>query len=476
MSENAAVLRGVTFRYANGEQGALNSLDLEIKRGECVLLCGSSGCGKTTVTRLLNGLIPHYYEGKLSGAVTVLGRDIRETAIEELAGTVGSVFQNPRSQFFCVDTTAELAFGCKNMGLPEAEIRRRMDKTVSEMRIEGLLGRSIFNLSGGEKQKIACAGVAAMLPELIVLDEPTSNLDLDAIDELREVIAAWRSQGRTVVIAEHRLGWLDGLCDRVIFMENGAVSAEFAGTDFFALSTQKLNSMGLRALHTDRNFLGSEAGLHAIKPFSGGEVITLEGFSYSYGRQAALGIVRLELPVGSVTAVVGHNGAGKSTFVRCLCGLQKRFRGTVTLGGRRLRSKDMMRLSYMVMQDVNHQLFTETVLEEVLLGAEEGSEARADEILGKLGISQYKERHPMSLSGGQKQRVAIASALLAGKKLLVFDEPTSGLDFRSMERTAELLRSLGSTVLIVTHDMELIERCCTHILHIENGQAVVLGE
>ena len=279
-----------------------------------------------------------------------------------------------------------------------------------------------------------------------------------------------------MVIAEHRLGWLDGLCDRVIFMENGAVSAEFAGTDFFALSTQKLNSMGLRALHTDRNFLGSEAGLHAIKPFSGGEVITLEGFSYSYGRQAALGIVRLELPVGSVTAVVGHNGAGKSTFVRCLCGLQKRFRGTVTLGGRRLRSKDMMRLSYMVMQDVNHQLFTETVLEEVMLGAEVGSEARADEILGKLGISQYKERHPMSLSGGQKQRVAIASALLAGKKLLVFDEPTSGLDFRSMERTAELLRSLGSTVLIVTHDMELIERCCTHILHIENGQAVVLGE
>ena len=194
MSENAAVLRGVTFRYANGEQGALNSLDLEIKRGECVLLCGSSGCGKTTVTRLLNGLIPHYYEGKLSGAVTVLGRDIRETAIEELAGAVGSVFQNPRSQFFCVDTTAELAFGCENMGLPEAEIRRRMDKTVSGMRIEGLLGRSIFNLSGGEKQKIACAGVAAMLPELIVLDEPTSNLDLDAIDELREVIAAWRSQ------------------------------------------------------------------------------------------------------------------------------------------------------------------------------------------------------------------------------------------------------------------------------------------
>ncbi|WP_297958278.1 ABC transporter ATP-binding protein [uncultured Ruminococcus sp.] len=472
MSGNAAVLRDVTFRYANGEQGALNFLGLEIKRGECLLICGSSGCGKTTVTRLLNGLIPHYYEGELSGDVTVCGRDIRRTAIEELAGTVGSVFQNPRSQFFCVDTTAEIAFGCENMGLPEAEIRQRMDAAVSDMRIEKLLGRSIFKLSGGEKQKIACAGVSAMLPELIVLDEPTSNLDLDAIDELREVIAAWKSQGRTIVVAEHRLGWLDGLCDRVILMENGSISAEFSGADFFALSTRKLNSMGLRAAHTDCNYLESETGLHAIKPFSGSEVITLENFVYSCGGRKVLDIGRLELPAGSVTAVVGHNGAGKSTFVKCLCGLQKHFRGTVTVGGKRLRSRDMMRLSYMVMQDVNHQLFAETVLEEVMLGAAEGSEEKVEQVLEKLGISQYKERHPMSLSGGQKQRTAIASALLAGKKLLVFDEPTSGLDFRSMEHTAELLSSLDRdvTVLIVTHDMELTERCCTHILHIENGQ------
>ncbi|MCR5015406.1 MAG: ABC transporter ATP-binding protein, partial [Ruminococcus sp.] len=351
MSENTAVLRDVTIKYANGEQGALNSIDLEIKHGECVLLCGSSGCGKTTVTRLLNGLIPHYYEGELSGDVSVLGRDIRVTAIEELAGTVGSVFQNPRSQFFCVDTTAEIAFGCENMGLPEAEIQKRIDKTVAEMHIEKLQDRSIFNLSGGEKQKIACAGVAAMLPELIVLDEPTSNLDLDAIDELREVIAEWKSQGKTIVVAEHRLGWLEGMCDRVIFMENGGISADFAGADFFSLSTDKLNGMGLRAVHTNCNYLESETGLHVIKPYSGSEVITLKGFSYSYGGQDALDIGRLELPVGSVTAVVGHNGAGKSTFVKCLCGLQKRFRGTVTVGGKRLRSKDMMKLSYMVMQD-----------------------------------------------------------------------------------------------------------------------------
>lgn len=468
---DAAILKNVSFRYANGDTGALNNLDLIVKQGECVLLCGSSGCGKTTVTRLLNGLIPHYYEGTLDGDVSVFGRSIRETAIEDLAGIVGSVFQNPRSQFFCVDTTAEIAFGCENMGLPEAEIRRRMDNTVTDMNIQKLLGRNIFNLSGGEKQKIACAGAAAMLPELIVLDEPTSNLDLDAIDELREIIRKWKAQGKTIVIAEHRLGWLSGSCDRVIYMENGSISAEFTGESFFSLPAEKLSSMGLRAVRTVHDYLAGKTGLIQIKPFDGRETITLDGFTYRYGKQEALHIPEFDLPKGAVIAVVGHNGAGKSTFTKCLCGLQKRFKGTVTIGEKAYHSKDMMRLSYMVMQDVNHQLFAETVLEEVLLGADESEQKTALDILGKLHIAEYKDRHPMSLSGGQKQRAAIASAMLAGKKLLVFDEPTSGLDFRSMECTAELLRSLknDSTVLIVTHDMELIDRCCTHILHIENG-------
>ncbi|MCR4638069.1 ABC transporter ATP-binding protein [Ruminococcus sp.] len=471
MSENAAVLRGVTFRYANGGQGALNALDLEIRHGECVLLCGSSGCGKTTVTRLLNGLIPHYYEGMLDGYVSVMGKNICDTPIEDLAGIVGSVFQNPRSQFFCVDTTAELAFGCENMGLPESVIQQRIDSTAADMHIQKLLGRSIFNLSGGEKQKIACAGVAAMLPELIVLDEPTSNLDLDAIDELREIIRKWKSQGKTIVIAEHRLGWLSGSCDRVLFMENGGISAEFTGEAFFSLPAEKFSSMGLRAVLTANNHLESKTGLTQIKPFEDIDMITLNGFIYGYGKQEVLNIPELAIPIGAVIAVVGHNGAGKSTFTKCLCGLQKRFKGTVNINGKAYRSKDMLRLSYMVMQDVNHQLFAETVLEEVMLGTEDSGEQTALDILQKLNISEYKDRHPMSLSGGQKQRAAIASALLAGKKLLVFDEPTSGLDFRSMECTAELLRSLDKeiTVLIVTHDMELIDRCCTHILHIENG-------
>lgn len=371
-----------------------------------------------------------------------------------------------------MDTTAEIAFGCENMGLPETEIQSRIHQTVTDMKIQKLLDRSIFNLSGGEKQKIACAGVAAMLPELIVLDEPTSNLDMDAIEELRNIIVKWKLQGKTIVIAEHRLGWLNGLCDRVLLMENGRITREFQGEAFFSLDTQILNEMGLRAVRLHDNYLESRTGISRIKPFESNAVITLENFTYSYGKHQALDIAKLEIPKGSITAIAGHNGAGKSTFTKCLCGLQKGFKGRVMINGRTYKSKNMIKLSYMVMQDVNHQLFAETVLKEVMLGADDSARQQAIEILQKLNIAEYQDRHPMSLSGGQKQRVAVASALLADKKLLIFDEPTSGLDFRSMKCTAELLRSLDTdiTVLIVTHDMELIERCCTHVLHIENGK------
>ena len=471
MKDTAVSLRNVSFRYSNGDKGVLDSVGLEIKRGECVLLCGSSGCGKTTVTRSINGLIPHYYEGNSEGEVEVFGRNIKDTPIEDLAGTVGSVFQNPRSQFFCVDTTAEIAFGCENMGLPENEILRRLNSTVSEMHIENLLERSIFNLSGGEKQKIACAGVSAMLPDLIVLDEPTSNLDLDAVYELRSIMNLWKEQGKTIVIAEHRLGWLRGLCDRIVYLDNGRIVKEFSGSEFFGLDDTEINALGLRALNMKSNYMDLPKGLTEIKKCGTSGVLTVENFTYSYGGRNALNIKKLDIPKGSVTAIVGHNGAGKSTFTKCLCGLLKGFRGRVVSDGKPLRPKDMMKLSYMVMQDVNHQLFAETVLEEAMLGADDSDEPKALELLTKLEIAEYKDRHPMSLSGGQKQRTAIASALMAGKKLLVFDEPTSGLDFSSMKCTSELIHSLGEdvTVMIVTHDMELIESCCTHVLHIENG-------
>lgn len=459
-------IKNINFRYENSESGALDNISLTIGEGEVVLFCGASGCGKTTVTRLINGLIPHYYEGELKGSVTVGGLDVINAELYETAHIVGSVFQNPRSQFFCVDTTSEIAFACENMGLPEETIKTRIGEAARDMEIENLLGRSIFNLSGGEKQKVACASVSAAHPEVLVLDEPTSNLDMDAIESLRRTILMWKSRGKTVVIAEHRLHWLVDVCDRVIYMNNGRIVSDLPMNEFAALPSEKLSKLGLRPL--------SLKGLRNETPRAiAGDTWELRDFRCSYdGRNQALDIKSLSLPRSGIIAVIGHNGAGKSTLSKCLCGLEKKSLGKVNLDGISCSRRAMLKKCYLVMQDVNHQLFCESVDDEVRLGMGEENQEDVVNILSQLDLTQYADRHPVSLSGGQKQRVAIASALLSDKEILVLDEPTSGLDYRHMNDTAALINTLlrKRTVLIITHDPELILCCCTHVLHMENGK------
>lgn len=457
-------LNNIFFQYANTEESSLKNVSLQIPDGQCVLLCGESGCGKTTITRLLNGLIPHYYEGELQGDVMVNGLNVKLEELYDTARIVGSVFQNPRSQFFCVDTTSEIAFGCENMGLPEQEIRERMIQTVRELDMEQLLDRDIFNLSGGEKQKVACASVSALHPEIFVLDEPTSNLDVNAIEDLKKTLMLWKSEGKTIVIAEHRLYWMTELCDRVVYMKAGKIMLDILMDEFKNYSEATLSNMGLRTLHMD---LHTDVRL----PLGKEEKMVLRDFSFSYEKENAINISEISLQEGAVIAVIGKNGAGKSTFSRCLCGLEKKFKGKVMIGEKILHRKQLLKQCYMVMQDVNHQLFCESVEEEVQLGMADENSQNVSDVLKSLDLEELAERHPMSLSGGQKQRVAIASAILADKSILIFDEPTSGLDYCHMEQTARLITSLKGkkTTFIVTHDPELIIRCCTHILHMEKG-------
>ena len=464
-------IENVGFSYSNSKDNALLDVSLHIQRGEAVLLCGESGCGKTTVTRLINGLIPHYYEGYLTGSVRVAGLDVAKSELCETSRVVGSVFQNPRSQFFCVDTTSEIAFGCENMGLPEDEIRQRVTDAAEEMDIPALLWRSIFKLSGGEKQRTACASVAAMRPEVLVLDEPTSNLDMAAIEKLREVLLLWKKQGKTIIIAEHRLHWLTDICDRVVYIRGGKVEMDCRMREFVLMGDRRPKEMGLRPLYLE-NILPRSEGRKEHR-----ESISLSDFSFRYkqAKNPALDIGSLILPKSGIIAVIGHNGAGKSTFARCLCGLEKRCKGVLKEADKAKKAKQRLKGCYMVMQDVNHQLFTESVLDEVMLSMREPDEEAAERILDSLDLLPVKGLHPMSLSGGQKQRVAIASAVASGRDIIIFDEPTSGLDLRHMKEVSENLWKLCGqkrSLFIITHDLELVMECCTHVLHLENGRVI----
>lgn len=473
--------KDVSFQYEQGSsKGKIENINLTIHDGEVVLICGESGCGKTTLTRLINGLIPHYYEGTLSGQTIVEGIDVKNVSLYALSGVVGSVFQNPRTQFFTVDTTSEIAFGCENLAINEEEINLRIEKTVSALKIENLLNRSLFALSGGEKQKIACASVSAMEPNIFVLDEPSSNLDIKSIRELKNVLREWKIQGKTIVIAEHRLYYLMDIADRVLYMQDGQIKENLSISDFKKKSADELHTLGLRTLQSE-DFCKMQSVACATKQ------LYISDFEASYknasdGRKKkrkVLDISELMIPQGAVVGVIGNNGAGKTTFAYTLCGLLRAAKGYMSMNGKTYMQNQRLKICYMVMQDVNHQLFTESVIDEILLGLDnsdvEKATSEAERIMESLHISEFRNAHPMSLSGGQKQRVAIASAIASDKQVIVFDEPTSGLDYRHMKKVAENLQklsSLGKTLFIVTHDPELIAECCNYFVFIENGKVL----
>lgn len=464
-------LRNVNYNYNKGiGKGSLKNINLSIKQGELVLICGESGCGKTTLIRLMNGLIPNYYGGNLEGSVLVNNLEINKRPLQETAKMVGSVFQNPRSQFFNVDTTSEISFGCENQGLSREVILDRVKNTVSNFKIQSLMERSIFELSGGEKQKIACASVSATGPEIFILDEPSSNLDTEAIEDLRELISFWKKKGKTIVIAEHRLYYLKELIDRVIYMKEGMIEKEFSPNQLKLMNAKKLEELGLRPLSLNQLQLNKNLNK------KDNDKLVLSDFSFGYKRKhPVIDIPNLEIPIGSIVAIIGHNGAGKSTFAKCLCGLKKKSKGVMRINKEEYKASKRLKKCYMVMQDVNHQLFTESVIDEVLLSMEKPNIKEAEEVLESCDLLKMKDRHPMSLSGGQKQRVAIASAVVSNRKVILFDEPTSGLDLRHMKQVSKnikKLQSLDKTQFIITHDLEFILNCCTYIVHLEKGKVV----
>ncbi len=456
-------IKNVTFTY--NEKNTLKDISISIPKGQFVLLCGESGSGKTTITRLVNGLIPHYYSGSLSGSVKVNGLETSGTAIEELSDIVGSVFQNPRTQFFNSDTDSEIVFGMENQGMDVPDIIERLENITEELRIHNLRGRSIFELSSGEKQKIAFASAYSPLPEVLVLDEPSSNLDFDSIIDLKNLLKKAKAMGFTILIAEHRLWYLMDVIDRVVFMKDGKIAGEFTASEFASRSLNEYKNMGLRCRSI------KEIDFKNLVTNKGSEKYRLENISAFLDKKEVIKDASLSVSSGEVIAITGSNGAGKTTLARVICGLQK-FNGEIMLNGTTLKRKDLIDLTYMVMQDVGHQLFSESVEEECKLGFKNINQDKIDDILEFMGLIDYKDSHPLALSGGQKQRLAIAISLLCEKKIIVFDEPTSGLDLESMKKVSGLILNLakkGKIVFVITHDSELMATTCSRVIRLEDG-------
>ncbi|MCD8154362.1 MAG: ABC transporter ATP-binding protein [Clostridiales bacterium] len=326
--------QNVTWSYQeDGEIKSLDSIHLEVKDGECILLCGKSGCGKTTMTRLLGGLIPNFYEGNLQGAVLLDGRNLCDLPMYEISKQVGSVFQNPRTQFYTVNTTSEIAFGCENLGMEPEKIAARVRQTARDLEIESLLDRNIFHLSGGEKQIIALASIYAMSPQIYVLDEPSSNLDVQAIEKLRNILALLKQQSKTIIIAEHRTWYLKNLVDRAIYMEDGKVVREYTMAELAQFTIEEQLQSGIRTV----DLLSYPTMLYTTYPVD--HVIELKDIHCFYGKTEALSIPELSINSGQITAIIGTNGAGKSTFVSCMCGLLKKVKGTILLDGKKQTAK-----------------------------------------------------------------------------------------------------------------------------------------
>ena len=518
--ETAVNLQNLCFNYQASENmdqpdtknlSALNDISISIKKGECILLTGISGCGKTSVLRTINGLIPNYYEGKLLGSIEVLGESIKEKPIYDISKKVSTVFQNPKSQFFNLDTTSEILFFLENMGTPFEKMHQRLNFISEFLNIKHLLDRNIFNLSGGEKQMIAIASALAADTDIIVMDEPTSNLDLYYIEKIAEVISLLKKSGKTLIISEHRLYFLNELIDRAFLIKEGKLEKEFSQQEFLALSEQNRKELLLRPIIMNKNVFNRLEDSDYMQVQTSETIrknkedkntedtksahLTVENLFYRFKKEKDdfLRVQNLKMEFGKVIALTGKNGQGKSTFAQCLTGLLKAKKDSVLLNGKKINAKQRLELSYMVLQDVGYQLFTESVEDEIALGKNkkikpkqntkaENKEERVSDveaILKAMNLTELKDKHPLSLSGGQKQRVSIGAAISSGARIIIMDEPTSGMDYFHMKETAKLINSIRSNqtlILIISHDFEFLSLVTDEIILMEKGAVISHSE
>lgn len=456
-------MKDVSFRYLNSTEG-VSGIDLMVNEGECVVFTGPSGGGKTTLTRLLNALAPSYYTGTLTGTISINGKSLTQMPQYAVARQIGSVFQDPKSQFFSSELAGEAAFACENYGFSAEEIRDRTDDAIVSFGLNGFRSRNLDVLSSGEKQKVAIASVYALRPDIYVCDEPTSNLDKTGAEQLAAVFKQLKAEGHTIIIAEHRLSWLHGIADRFIYVRDGRFLWERNTAEMEQLSPEERERYGLREI-TEKGDRTIQTPTRNTDQFP---ALCVKSLSCRRKKTKIFRDINFSAPAGQITAITGHNGIGKTSLALVLSGLWKEESGQVVVDGRELSARERRKQTWFSSNDTGTQFFTNSVSEEVLLNMKHSEEhlEKARSLLKRLGLYRYKDVHPASLSGGQKQRLAIACGILSDRTILIFDEPTSGLDGGNMKIIADVLREAADqkkVVLVITHDDELICRCDSEI-------------
>ena len=495
---------GYTYPTAGGRP-VLNHIDLELGADAYLLLSGASGCGKSTLCRTFNGLIPHFYGGRLTGSVVVDGRPTVDTTVARLIDRVGMVFQNPEAQLFNRTVAREIAFGLESLGLERRQIGRRILESAATMGIENLLERHPHHLSGGEQQLAAMAAVMALHPRVLILDEPFANLDPLSVARMRRSLAQIGEHGHALVVCEHRLNLTAADAGRMVVLEGGRIAADGTPARILAndpapwglaaplaAAASRQLGLSLAILDPDRLPLPPDAAaqlldLMALPPavaYGGKPLLQVEGLAGRAGDREVLRDISFCLHRGEVAALVGANGAGKTTLVRHLNGLARPASGRVVVAGedtRRSRTSALARHIGIAFQNPNSQFFKLTVGDEIrvapqALGCTE--EQWLDQLISRLHLENLLHRSPFRLSGGEKKRVAFAAALASRPELLILDEPTAGQDAFFRQALADLLASLaaeGCTVLMVTHDLSFAERCAGRWLVLCDGAIAADG-
>jgi len=512
-------IQNFTFYYGGAEKPALKNINLEIADGEFVLVTGPSAGGKSSLCRCINGLIPHFYGGKVTGSVEVQGLNTLQHSPRELATRVGMIFQDPENQLVTQDVEREIAFGLENLAFPRDLIARRIEESLDTLGISALRHRPLHELSGGEKQKIAIASVLALHPEILILDEPTSELDPKSAEEVLSIAQRLNDElGITVILIEHRLDRVIQHTDRLIVLDGGEIVVDGSTRQVLQENYQEISGAGvgmppiIKLAHqleimgiTDNKTpltvkegrvmlqevfqkIAGELPQQEKKGINNRPAIEVGKLWHVYpDGPAALKNVSLAIGEGEFVAIMGRNASGKTTLVKHFNGLLKPTKGSVVIHGTdtgRATIAELARQVGFVFQNPNDHLFADTVEEEIgfalkNLGLENGKvRSRIDEVLGRFRLDKYRRQYPRALSGGEKQRVALASVLAVQPRILILDEPTRGMEYRLKSELMAFLRDYagqGNTVILVTHDVETVAEYADRVLLLGEGKVVVDG-